>query len=136
MIEIAVYTNNQTGAGEPIATLSYSGKGDKVSIKTDNVSVSEELTSFLGTVLSFPKQGRVEPGDRKQWMESLPVANVSVPYWFRIESPTNETIEEEDDDNEEDAGEEESPDEGEAGGDDSGDTDDGGDSNSNERDSA
>ena len=63
-------------------------------------------------------------------MESLPIANVMVPYWFKIADNSNEIVEEEEDGYEEidetDGGED--PDSGG----DSGDSPDGGDSNGGE----
>jgi len=100
MLTVEVYAENQTGTGDPIAVLAYSGKGNKVTVKTSNVTVKDELTVFLQTVLSFPKQGRIAPDNRTQWMESLPRANVSVPYWFKVIDATDEIIEEVDNDNE------------------------------------
>ena len=109
MITVEVYASNQTGIGVPLAILAYSGRGKKVKITTDNITVKEELTGFVNTVLSFPKQGRVPPEDRKLWMESLPMAQVSVPYWFKIAEEDvliSTNIEEVENDNEEANGEE------------------------------
>ena len=127
MITVEVYS---AGTEDFIATLSYSGKGKTCTIDAFDDSVKDTLEQFVDTVLSLPKRGRAYPEDRQVWMESLPIANVMVPYWFKIADNSNEIVEEEEDGYEEidetDGGED--PDSGG----DSGDSPDGGDSNGGE----
>tara|TARA_Y100000310_G_scaffold335464_1_gene417608 strand:+ start:552 stop:968 length:417 start_codon:yes stop_codon:yes gene_type:complete len=100
MTTVEVYAKGQTGVGEPLATLSYSGKNKECTIETSDDLVKDELEQFVDTILYLPKRGRAYPTNRQVWMESLPVANISVPYWFKIVDSTSEITEEVNDANE------------------------------------
>ncbi len=128
MIIVEVYGENQMQAGNPVATLSFSGRGKKVVVATKNSNVETDLAGFLNEVLALPQHSQVSPEPRQAWMEALPNAHPSIPYWFKITDAKDKITEEVEDDNEseEDTSDEEAPDEGEVAGDDSGDSDDGG----------
>ena len=81
MITVEVYSS---GTEDLVATLSSSGKGKKCTVDAFDSSITSELEQFVDTVLSLPNRGRAYPQDRQVWMEALPVAKVSVPYWFKI----------------------------------------------------
>ena len=106
MICIEVYTANQTGEGTPIATLCLEARGKKVKVETEDITVKDELSTFLQTTLALPKQGLVSPDDTQLWMESLPIAQVSIPYWFKKVDSINDIIEEDENGNEEEDSEE------------------------------
>ena len=106
MIIVEVYS---AGTEDLVATLSSSGKGKKCTVDASDASITSELEQFVDTVLSLPKRGRAYPENRKMWMEALPVAKVSVPYWFKIVEEDvliSTNIEEVENDNEEANGEE------------------------------
>ena len=116
MIIVEVYRKGYMEFVGPIAILSYSGRGNKITIKTEDKVVNDDLEVFTNTTLALRKQGIVAPTNRQEWMEALPEAIISVPYWFKITDNSNELQEEEindieedtEDDIEEEGGEEDS----------------------------
>ena len=129
MITVEVYRKGDTGSTSfPIATLFYSGKGNKVTVTTEDKETEARMNALLSSMLQARQQRRVSPDDRQEWMEALPESLTTIPYWYKIADVTDEITEEVENDNEEaDDGEEgdedggDDGDEGEAG--DGGDTD-------------
>ena len=133
MICVEVFTSDQTGVADPVATMKHSGRGNSVDVKSINDDIKTELTALLDDWLSMGKGVRVSPDDRKLWMEALPQALLSIPYWFRIVDEISDIIEEEVNGDEEIDELEDEPDDTEDGTDDGGDDsadDDGGDDDS------
>ena len=123
MITVEVYRKGDTGSTSfPIATLFYSGKGNKVTVTTEDKETKASMNALLSSMLQARQQRRVSPDDRQEWMEALPESLTTIPYWYKIADVTDEITEEVED---ADEIEEDADDEGEADGDDSGDTDDG-----------
>ena len=123
MITVEVYRKGDTGkTSSPIATLFYSGKGNKVTVTTEDKETEARMNALLSSMLQARQQRRVSPDDRQEWMEALPESLTTIPYWYKIADVTDEITEEVED---ADEIEEDADDEGEADGDDSGDTDDG-----------
>ena len=124
MIKVNVFHNTQTGVGDPIAVLSFTGRGKAVTITTDDTDVDAILATFVGTSLALPKQGIVPPEPRKEWMEALSSCLPSIPYWFSVvndESAVQEEVSNDIEEDIEEIDEEDDIDEGEEGGDDSSD---------------
>ena len=126
MIIVEVYGENQMQAGNPVATLSFSGKGKKVIINATHPDIETDLAGFLDDVLALPHHSQVSPEPRQAWMEALPNAHPSIPYWFKIADAIDEIIEEvEDGDEIEEEADDEGDDTADGGGE--GDSSDGGD---------
>ena len=110
MIQVGMFSNNVV-EGAPMAVLTYSGRGKKVNVETQNEELKELLVNFIDTPLGLAANSIAWPEDRKGWMESLPIANHSIPYWFMI-MEEQITIEEDIDDNTEEAIEDNTDEEG------------------------
>lgn len=124
MITVEVYRKGDTGmTSSPIATLFYSGKGNKVTVTTEDKETKASMNALLSSMLQARQQRRVSPDDRQEWMEALPESLTTIPYWYKIADVTDEITEEvEDADEIEEDTSEEAPDDGT---DDGGDIDDG-----------
>ena len=83
MIQVGVFANTMLG-GEPMALLTYSGRGKTVKVETQNDEFKQLLTDLIDSPLGLPANSIAWPEDRKVWMESLPIANHAIPYWFKI----------------------------------------------------
>ena len=101
MITVEVYKEGYMEFVGPIATLTYSGRGNKVNVNAEDECIKKELEAFTETTLALQQQGIVSFTDRQEWMEALPIAITSVPYWFKLASSSNELQEEETNDIEE-----------------------------------
>ena len=83
MIQVGVFANTMLG-GEPMALLTYSGRGKTVKVETQNDELKQLLTDLIDSPLGLPANSIAWPEDRKVWMESLSIANHAIPYWFKI----------------------------------------------------
>ena len=101
MITVEVYKEGYMELGGPVATIVYSGRGNNVNVTSEEKDVKAELEVFTKTTLALQNQGIVSPTDRQEWVEALPIAITSVPYWFKLASDPNELQEEETNDIEE-----------------------------------
>jgi len=100
MIHVGMFHKSQM-AGTPVAILSYSGRGKTVHIETSNSETKAIVEVLVKTKLSLPANSVAYPETRQYWMESLPRANHSISYWFKIMEEQISVEEEDTDDNEE-----------------------------------
>lgn len=68
---------------DPIAVLSFTGRGKTVTIETDDIEVKELLKIYVEEVLGLPGSDLAFPSDRQKWMESLEIIDPAIPYIFK-----------------------------------------------------
>ena len=81
---IYVFSKEQTGVGDPLATLSISGRSKKGVIETEH----EHLRTFFNLKIKQPlvlRNGTViDTNDMNTWLAGLPQASPISNYWFKV----------------------------------------------------